>query len=75
MYYLVPHVSLGGNESVVDFSQISAIPTSEYSQLINRRVLQLLDRERVKFKIKLAAYLGRLSDDEAASGLQNPWQV
>jgi hypothetical protein len=43
--------------------------------LLSRKILQLLDRERVKFKIKLAAYLGRLTDEEAAVGLENPWQL
>jgi len=42
----------------VDFSQIAPVPGSEYESLLRRKVLQLLDRERVKFKIKLAAYLG-----------------
>lgn len=60
---------------MVDFSQISSIPGSEYSNLISRKVLQLLDSERVKFKIKLAAYVGRLTDEEATAGLENPWQV
>ena len=72
-FYLQAHESFGAIESVVDFSQVSSIPGSEYSGLINRKVLQLLDRERVKFKIKLAAYLGRLTNEEAAAGLENPW--
>ena len=74
-FYLAEHESIGGIERVVDFSQISSIPASEYSSLIGRKVLQLLDCERVKFKIKLAAYVGRLTDEEAAAGLENPWQV
>jgi len=72
-FYLEAHESLGGIENVVDFSQVSSIPGSEYSSLINRRVLQLADRERVKFKIKLAAYLGRLTNEEVDAGLENPW--
>ncbi len=74
-FYLEAHESLGGIENVVDFSQVSSIPGSEYSSLVSRKLLQLLDRERVKFKIKLAAYLGRLTDEEASAGLENPWQV
>ena len=74
-FYLAAHGALAGTENVVDFSQISSIPGSEYSSLLSRKVLQLLDRERVKFKIKLAAYLGRLTDEEASAGLENPWKV
>jgi hypothetical protein len=74
-FYLAEDQSLGGIESVVDFSQVSSIPGSEYSSLLSRKVLQLLDRDRVKFKIKLAAYVGRLTDEESTAGLENPWQV
>jgi len=72
-FYLEAANSIGGVECVVDFSQISSVPGTEYQNLIRGKVLQLLDRERVKFKIKLAAYLGRLTDDEATAGLENPW--
>jgi hypothetical protein len=54
-FYLEPHGSFRGVENVVDFSQVSSIPGTEYPSLLSRKVLQLLDRERVKFKIKLAA--------------------
>ena len=74
-FYLEAHESFGGIENIVDFAQVSSIPGSEYSSLVGRKVLQLMDRERVKFKIKLAAYVGRLTDEEAAAGLENPWQV
>jgi hypothetical protein len=72
-FYLSPHEVVGGIEWVVDFSQITSIPGAEYQYLLRRKVLQLLDRERVKFKIKLAAYLGRLTDEEHSLGLENPW--
>jgi hypothetical protein len=72
-FHLESHESLGGIETLVDFSQISSIPGSEYSALLKRKVLQLADRERVKFKIKLAAYIGRLTDEEDAANLENPW--
>jgi len=72
-FYLEPHDLLGGEGCVVDFSQTTSVSGSEYESLIRRRVLQLLDRERVKFKIKLAAFLGRITDDEFKAGLENPW--
>jgi len=72
-FYLAPHEVIGGSEWVVDFSQIASVPGVEYQYLLLRKVLQLLDRERVKFKIKLAAYLGRLTDEEYELGLEDPW--
>ncbi len=72
-FYLSPHEAIGGTEWVVDFSQIASFPGAEYGYLLRRRVLQLADGERVKFKIKLAAYLGRLTEEEYERGLENPW--
>jgi len=72
-FYLSPHAVSGGAEWVVDFSQIASFPGTEYQYLLRRKVLQLSERERVKFKIKLAIYLGRLTDEEHELGLENPW--
>jgi len=41
---------------------------------VRKKIIQLDDRTRVKFKIKLAFILGRTNDDEEAAGLENPWQ-
>jgi hypothetical protein len=73
-FYLAAHDRLNDAEWVVDYCQISSVPGTEYVSLLRRKVLQLSDRERVKFKIKLAAFIGsRLTDEELALGLENPW--
>jgi hypothetical protein len=72
-FYLSAHERIGGAEWVADFSQITSIPGAEYQYLLRRKVLQLSDRERVKFKIKLVAFLGRLTDEEHEQKLENPW--
>jgi hypothetical protein len=72
-FYLEPNGAMANAELVVDFGQISALPSSEYGRLLSKKVLQLADRDRLKFKIKLASYFGRLTDDEEASGMENPW--
>jgi len=72
-FYLEPHEHLNNSEWVVDYSQISSIPGTEYAALLKRKILQLSDRDRVKFKIKLAAFGSRLTDEEQEQGLQNPW--
>ena len=33
------------------------------------------DGTRVKFKFKLVASFGRLTDDERTAGLENPWMT
>lgn len=72
-FYLEPDQKLGPGEWVVDFSQIASVAATEYQRLVQQKILQLTDRERVKFKIKLAAYLCRLTDEEQDQRLENPW--
>ncbi len=73
-FYLAAHERLNNKEWVADYCQISSVPGTEYATLLRRKILQLSDRDRVKFKIKLAAYLGsRLTDEELEQGLENPW--
>lgn len=74
-FHVTQHELLEGREWMVDFSQIASIPNSAYPDILTRKVLQMEDASRVKFKLKLAAYLARLSDEEVAAGLQNPWAI
>lgn len=73
-FYLQPSALLGDIDCVVDLSQIAPVPSSEYPTLLRRKALQLQNTDRIKFKIKLAAFLTRLTDEEAAAGLENPWR-
>lgn len=72
-FYLAPHTLLEGTDWNVHFNQVVTLPTTDIKLLLRRKVLQLDDRTRVKFKIKLAYALGRINDDEIAAGLENPW--
>jgi hypothetical protein len=72
-FYLEPHALLEGTDWNVHFNQVVTLPTSDIELLLHKKVLQLDDRTRVKFKIKLAYTLGRLNDAEIAAGLENPW--
>ena len=73
-FYMGTHEQLSNAEWVVDYCQISSLPGAEYPALLRRKVLQLSDRDRVKFKIKLAVFMGsRLTDEELKQGLENPW--
>lgn len=72
-FYIEPHDSLNAKEWMVDFSQLISIPNSEFPTIVRQKLLQMDDRTRVKFKIKFAFYLGRLTDEEVADGITDPW--
>lgn len=73
-FYLEPHAKLEGSDWNVQFNQVVTLPTSDINLLLRKKVLQLDNRTRVKFKIKLAFTLGRPNDDELDAGLENPWE-
>ena len=72
-FYLEPRALLEGTDWNVHFNQVVTLPTIDIALLLRKKVLQIDDRTRVKFKIKLAYTLGRINDDEIAAGLENPW--
>lgn len=61
-------------EWVVDFNQLFAIPSSEFPWILRKKILQMETEWRVKFKIKLAASLTRLTDEEIRAGWEDPWK-
>lgn len=72
-FYIESHERLRNTEWMVDFSQALSIPNTEFPDVLTRKILQMEDRERVKFKIKLAVYVARITDEEDGAGLRDPW--
>jgi hypothetical protein len=73
LFYLEPHALIDGTDWSVHFNQIVTLPTSDIELLLARKVLQMNDRTRAKFKTKLAYSLGKYTDEEIAAGLDEPW--
>ena len=71
LFYIPPHEKLGGTEWTVDYNQVFSIPSNEYPAILANRVLQMTDDSRIRFKIKLAWCLGRLTDEEMEK--EHPW--
>lgn len=76
-FYLEAHPDLNNADWIVHYNQIVTIPVTpqDVAILLAKKALQLDDRTRAKFKIKLATSLGRLTDDEINAGLADPWLV
>jgi len=72
-FYVAPHEQLSNADWMVSFHQIVSVPSTDSNLLLARRVVQLNDRARMKFKIKLAFSFGRSNDEELEAGLGNPW--
>lgn len=72
-FYLEPHELLNAADWRVHFNQVSTLPTAALTLLLRKKVLQLDDRTRMKFKIKLGYTYFRSNAEEEAAGLENPW--
>jgi hypothetical protein len=73
-FYLEEDPALDGEPWVVDFNQLFSIPVTELTKhLLLRKILEMDDRTRVKFKIRLMTFFGRITDEERAADLLNPW--
>lgn len=57
------------NPLLGEFSNIFSVPGGSYTWLLGGKVAQLSDVERVKFKTKLALFLGRPTKEEEDAGL------
>jgi hypothetical protein len=73
-FYLEPHELLAGQEWKVQFNQVVSLPTTDMTILLGKKILQLDDRTRMKFKIKLGFTYMRPNVEEVAAGLDNPWE-
>jgi hypothetical protein len=72
-FHVPAHERLDGREWVIDFHQVLSLPAGAFPVVLERKILQIEDRYRAQFKIKLAYSLGRLTKEEEKAGLQNPW--
>lgn len=72
-FYLEAHELLQNQDWNVHFNQVVTIPTQDIGLLLRKKVIQLDDRMRMKFKIKLAFTFGRANEAEIDAGLENPW--
>jgi hypothetical protein len=72
-FHVASHERLGNEEWMVDFCQLCSWPRAEFQSILSRKILQMDDRTRVKFKIKYAYYASRILPEEGGAGLENPW--
>src|SRR5262249_53342336 len=72
-FYISAQPQIDDKEWMVDFSQIVSLPKSEFPAILQQKVLQMDNRSRVKFKIKIAAYLSRITDEEEQENVHEPW--
>jgi hypothetical protein len=56
---------------MVDFGQVFSIPSAEFPAILSRKVLEMDNDSRIRFKIRLSSSFARFTEDEIA--LDHPW--
>jgi hypothetical protein len=70
-FYLPQDERLDGKDWVIDYGQVLSIPSAEFPGILDRKILQMTDDARIRFKIKLGASFGRSTQEEEQAG--HPW--
>jgi hypothetical protein len=70
-FYIPTHERLEGRDWMVDYNQVLSLSSSDLPNILKRKILQMDDESRIRFKLKIQTSFGRLSPEELASG--HPW--
>jgi hypothetical protein len=65
LFHIPAHAALNNEEWAIGYSQVFCVPAPDLSVVVKRKLLQMTDESRVKFKIKLSYFYGRLTDEES----------
>jgi hypothetical protein len=71
-FYFGPIDGLEG-EHLADFGLLSSFGWPDYDLILNKKVHQLDDLNRNKFRVKVGAFFGRPTDEDFTAGLGNPY--
>lgn len=61
-------------EHLADFGLLTSLGWSDYELILSKKVHQLDDVNRNKFRVKVGAFFGRPTDEDTAAGLANPYE-
>jgi hypothetical protein len=61
-------------EFVADFALLTSLGWADYDLILSKKVHQLDDLNRNKFRVKIGAFFGRPTAEDVKAGLANPYQ-
>lgn len=60
-------------ELVADFGQVMTVSWSDYQDTLSKKIAELDDLNRAKFRVKIGAHFGRAAAEDKAAGLEDPY--
>ncbi len=74
LFYVGSHPRLAG-EYVADYGQTMTVRWGDYQVALRKKVLEMDDISRAKFRVKAGACFGRPTQEEVDAGIADPWRV
>lgn len=72
LFYIGSHPKLDA-EYAADFAQPLCVRWVDYATVLRRKILQMDDVTRAKFRMKAGAFYGRPTPEELRAGTADPW--
>jgi hypothetical protein len=63
------------DEYLVDYGLCMTVAWRDYNQVLRRKILEMDDLTRSKFRVKAGAYFGRATSEEVTAGIADPWHT
>ncbi len=63
------------DDYLVDYGLCMTVAWRDYNQVLRRKILEMDDVTRSKFRVKAGAYFGRATAEDEAAGIADPWNV
>lgn len=73
LFFISLHPSLS-KEYVADYGQAMSVRWGDYDTVLRRKILQMDDVNRAKFRVKAGAFFGRPTLEEIDAGIADPWR-
>lgn len=74
-FFYVGQVNGLVGEYLADLALLTSFGWTDYEVILDKKIHQLDDLNRNKFRVKVGAFFGRPMDEDVAAGLANPWQT
>jgi len=67
--FFIPTTPPLQNDFVINFNKVFSAPRSDFQLVLSKKILQMMDAERVTFKLKLSYHFSRPTEDEISANL------
>jgi hypothetical protein len=73
-FFYVGKIDGLSGEYLADFGLLTSLGWADYDSILEKKIHQLSEENRNKFRVKLGAFFGRPTEEDRTAGLANPYE-